>query len=264
MGFACALPILRLRKAGGTTRICDCAFSPRMRARGFASSLTPFNQRAQGMPGAGWRPRSRVQIALVFAHTSIQVQPEQPGIPCAMGLRLIPSSPWRRIPFRLHRRRIEGPANPVGSAETSAGLTPATGARTTRLCRPRRAVRLARGLRSQAKARPAKTDCAPGTPRPPLPAPNVRDDRDTPLLRARDGRVVRVIWVNREAEYFSLAGWTRCRAKRKLICPSGSHTGDHIWCTHAAASFLLPLGRRWREAPDDGLSPRIRTSRAET
>ena len=33
------------------------------------------------------------------AHTSIQVPPGQPGIPCAMGLRLIPSSPWRRIPL---------------------------------------------------------------------------------------------------------------------------------------------------------------------
>jgi hypothetical protein len=51
------------------------------------------------MPGAGWHPRSRVQDALKDAHTSIQVQPEQPGIPRTMGLRLMPSSPWRRIPF---------------------------------------------------------------------------------------------------------------------------------------------------------------------
>jgi hypothetical protein len=51
------------------------------------------------MPGAGWHPRSRVQDALKNAHTSIQVQPEQPGIPRAMVLRLMPSSPWRRIPF---------------------------------------------------------------------------------------------------------------------------------------------------------------------
>ena len=51
------------------------------------------------MPGAGWHPRSRVQDALKNAHTSIQVQPKQPGIPCAMVLRLMPSSPWRRIPL---------------------------------------------------------------------------------------------------------------------------------------------------------------------
>src|SRR5437870_13866270 len=28
---------------------------------------------------------------------AIQVQPEHSGIPCAMALRLMPSSPWRRI-----------------------------------------------------------------------------------------------------------------------------------------------------------------------
>jgi hypothetical protein len=51
------------------------------------------------MPGAGWHPRSRVQDALKNAHTSIQVQPEQPGIPCAVVLRLMARSPWRRIPL---------------------------------------------------------------------------------------------------------------------------------------------------------------------
>ena len=44
--------------------------------------------------------------------------------------------------------------------------------------------------------------------RPPHPAPNVRDDRDTPLLWARDGGVIGVIWGEREAEYFSQPGWT--------------------------------------------------------
>jgi len=35
----------------------------------------------------------------------------------------------------LRHRRIDGFANPVGPAKTSADLTPATGARTTRFCR---------------------------------------------------------------------------------------------------------------------------------
>ena len=35
----------------------------------------------------------------------------------------------------LRHRRIDGFANPVGLCETSADLTPATGARTTRFCR---------------------------------------------------------------------------------------------------------------------------------
>ena len=33
------------------------------------------------------------------AHTSIQVQPEHSGIPCAVVLRLMARSPWRRIPL---------------------------------------------------------------------------------------------------------------------------------------------------------------------
>ena len=93
-------------------------------------------KRAQGMPGAGWHPRSRVQCARESAHTSIQVQPEQPGIPCAMGLRLIPCSPRRRIPLASVAGGLKVFQNPVGFLKTSAGLTPATGARTTRLCRP--------------------------------------------------------------------------------------------------------------------------------
>ena len=75
----------------------DFAFSRRVASE--ACWKFAQNQRAQGMPGAGWHPRSRVQDALKNAHTSIQVQPEQPGIPCAMVLRLMPSSPRRRIPL---------------------------------------------------------------------------------------------------------------------------------------------------------------------
>src|SRR3979490_1358341 len=40
-------------------------------------------------------------------------------------------------------------------------------------------------------------------PRPPPPVPYVRDDRETPLCVGRDGRVLKLIWVRREAEYFS-------------------------------------------------------------
>jgi hypothetical protein len=75
------------------------AFSRRMTPEVLRDFAPSRNQRAQGMPGAGWHPRSRVQNALKNAHTSIQVQPKQPGIPCAMALRLMPRSPWRRIPL---------------------------------------------------------------------------------------------------------------------------------------------------------------------
>jgi len=49
----------------------------------------------------------------------------------------------------------------------------------------------------------------PTLPRPPHPVPNVRDDRDTPLSRDGMAGDMEVIWVKREVEYFSRAGWTR-------------------------------------------------------
>src|SRR5437899_13075429 len=61
-------------------------------------NLVPQTEGA-GNAGCLLHPRSRVQCARGSAHTSIQVQPEHSGIPCAMALRLMPRSPWRRIPF---------------------------------------------------------------------------------------------------------------------------------------------------------------------
>ena len=82
----------------------------------------------------------------------------------------------------LRRRRIEGQANPGRALLTSGGLTPATGARTTRFCRPQQCFRLARCVRSR-KHPPCEHLARPALPRPPHPAPYVRDDRDTPLWR---------------------------------------------------------------------------------
>src|SRR5260370_10806315 len=47
---------------------------------------------------------------------------------------------------------------------------------------------------------------------------NVRDDRETPLVRNGTARVIEVIWVCGEAEYFSKGDWTA----NSLICPSGN------------------------------------------
>jgi hypothetical protein len=165
-------------------------------------SFRPQIKRAQGMPGAGWHPRSRVQIALVVAHTSIQVQPEQPGIPCAMVLRLIPSSPWRRIPFASIAGGLKVLRNPVGFLKTSAGLTPATGARTTRLCRPlftpfvgARPSLMSKLTLRRRVARPACRGHR--SPHPTSVTIAIRPSRG----RGMAG-FVRVIWGKREAEYF--------------------------------------------------------------
>ncbi len=58
-----------------------------------------FAQRREGAGNAGCllHPRSRVQRMRKKAHTSIQVQTEHSGIPCAVALRLMPCSPRRRI-----------------------------------------------------------------------------------------------------------------------------------------------------------------------
>jgi len=45
-------------------------------------------------------------------------------------------------------------------------------------------------------------------PRPSHPAPNVRDDREAPLMRAQDARRTPLIWGKREAKYFRERDWT--------------------------------------------------------
>src|SRR6266436_6490433 len=45
-------------------------------------------------------------------------------------------------------------------------------------------------------------------PRPSHPAPNVRDDREPPLLRVRDDHVLDLIWVGRKQKCFCKRGWT--------------------------------------------------------
>ncbi len=62
-------------------------------------------------------------------------QRKHSDIPCAMALRLTSCSPRRRIPFVTVVSRIDGYAEPVGPDITSADLTSATDARTTRLRR---------------------------------------------------------------------------------------------------------------------------------
>ena len=58
-----------------------------------------------------------------------------PDIPCAMVLRLMARSPRRRIRLVTVVGELAILPGPVGPANISADLTPATGARTTRFCR---------------------------------------------------------------------------------------------------------------------------------
>jgi hypothetical protein len=148
-----------------------------------------------------------VQCAQGSAHTSIQVQPGHSGIPCAMALRLMPCSPRRRIRLASVIGELTAFARPVGLRNASANLTPATGARTTRFCRTRlRRSSAAPPIAHELKARPAIDLAQPALPRPPHSEPNVRDDRDTPLLWAGTGGVIALIWGVREQVYFCEEG----------------------------------------------------------
>jgi hypothetical protein len=73
-GFRFALPILRRY---------DFAFSRRVAPEVCMNSSPPRKRREQGMPGACCT-RGLVCKMERDAHTSIQVQPEHSGIPCAM------------------------------------------------------------------------------------------------------------------------------------------------------------------------------------
>ena len=92
--------------------------------------------------------------------------------------------------FCLHRRRIEGLPKPGWVDVSSAGLTPATGARTTRLCRTQLRQSSARCVRSRTRARPANTTTRPTLPRPPQPAPTFVTMANAPLP-GRDGGICR-------------------------------------------------------------------------
>jgi hypothetical protein len=178
------------------------------------------------MPGAGWHPRSRVQDALKNAHTSIQVQPKQPGIPRAMVLRLMPSSPWRRIRLasiageltaRIARlsfanlRRLDasnGRQNhtvlPYAASSAKPSSQPVQPAKLLAEAFKRRSS--ARGARSRITA--LRTPLAPDAAASTATRPNVRDDGQRPSSRDGMAGVLRVIWGSREADYFCGRDWT--------------------------------------------------------
>ena len=111
----------------------------------------------------------------------------------------------------LHRRRIDGFANPVGLRENlrrfdiSHGcqnhtLLPYAASFTRAFDRPVRPAevlaeafkrRSSTRCRSLTENRPANMPARPTLPRPPHPIPTSRDDRDTPLVQ---GDEVRELW----------------------------------------------------------------------
>jgi hypothetical protein len=154
---------------------------------------------------------------------------------------------------------------PGRASKISISLTPATGARTTRFCRPRlpppkpldrlmccrpkfrqrrlSAVRLAHRLIAH-----GNPPCDPSRARRCHVHRIPRPTSVTIAIRPSwwDGMrgVVRVIWGHHEAEYFCRRHWT----KPCVICPTGDATGSG-----AVVRAPLGSGRGRREAAGEGL-----------
>ena len=173
-----------------------------------------MNQRAQGMPGA------RCTRGLIRkgrrARMSIQAQRRHPGIPCAMVYGLYRALPGDRACL---------PPSPAGSP---ANLTPASGARTTRLCRPHR-------YRSS-----FDTACVHRIPRQRFVTTMIR-----PSERARDGEAYRGVSGQTRSDIFLQPGLDMIL----LICPSGKnhHTSSFRGAKRSGASpeSMGPQGSRW-------------------
>jgi hypothetical protein len=132
-----------------------------------------------------------------------QVNRSSAGLPCASGLRLIARSP--RCTGLFSHRRLAGVSGPSGpTSPVSQDLIPASGDQDHT---PSPSV-------SAAFVNCANTSIAS--------PPNVRDDRDPPLLkRVRTARTIRLMRASDKAKYFCRKDWTNRFLRNDAICPSG-------------------------------------------
>ena len=144
------------------------------------------------------------------------------------------------------RRRINGKAlSPVGPALPFANLTPATGARTTRLCRPLQRRSSAR-RRSLTGNPPCHDITRPTLPRPPHPHPTFVTIAKRPSVWDGMAENMDLIWGMREGEYFCKEGWTE-NCERSL---TGKSVGERS--RHIGAGDIRPRARmRSGSSPHD-------------
>jgi hypothetical protein len=180
-------------------------------ARSYAICDALLKERAQGKPGAH-DTRSRAQECTRRTAGA----PEHPAFPAQWfyGLcRDLPGAEFLWPPSPMDWRSIETRSGPT----ISIGLTPATGARTTRFCRPQlpRVIRSNRPACCRKKSWPRRlsagrlrgvpahgrsalrTLLAPDAAASTATRPNVRDDGQRPSWRDRIAGVVGLIWVPR-------------------------------------------------------------------
>jgi hypothetical protein len=126
-----------------------------------------------GNAGCALHPRSHVQNCAKETHMSIQVQSEALRHSLRNGFTAYATlSPATNSSCHRHRR-IKGLVAPGWADQTSADLTPATGARTTRFCRTQSPV-FAKRLRRALAPSSCASDTAHGISRPALSASHRR------------------------------------------------------------------------------------------
>jgi hypothetical protein len=115
-------------------------------------------------------------------------------------------SPWRRIP-------LASIAGELAASIARLGFANLRRLDTSHGCQDHTVLPYANApfvLRANDRSRenpPCEPHHAPGAFASTAAQPHVRDDRDTPLLRAGISSVLGLIWVSREADSFFAQGW---------------------------------------------------------
>ena len=147
----------------------------------FCKNCSPSKIEGAGNAGRLMRPRPRVRNKIKHTSVVTTVTPVSPGIPRAMVLTAyFVLSPATNSSCHRHPR-IKVLSKARSGRLASANLTPATGARTTRLCRPlKRRSSCTLADRSRGSSRPA-TACAPDALASTASRPAFVTTRDPPL-----------------------------------------------------------------------------------
>src|SRR6202171_3423512 len=142
---------------------------------------------AWGMPGARCTRSLACEINKAHERRHHRFTGFRPAFPAQWFYGLFRALPGERILVVTVTSGLKAQSNPVGLDVASASLAPATGVRTTRLCRPlkRRSSR-ALADRSRGSSRPATNDYAPDALASTASRPALVTTRDRPSV-GRDG-----------------------------------------------------------------------------
>jgi hypothetical protein len=182
---------------------------------GYRSIFRPFDNRGRGECRVPNAPAASCALGVVSMRTSVHSGGtgnirHSPRNGLNGFLRALPGDEFL---FATVTPQIEWHLEiPVGPRVPPQGLASATDARTTRLRRTQQCrSSCAPIIAHEALSPPCDISCARDIVASTASHPNVRDDREPPLLWSGMAKVVNLIWVFRKAIYFSRGDWTGIR-----------------------------------------------------